>query len=433
MAVVTQTLASDPDPAARRGSHVLVVEDSKAIASLLCASIAALEGLQAEHAATLAEARRLLGRQPERFFLAVLDLNLPDAANGEIVASVQAHGIPVIVLTGSVEPETRRDMLQRQIVDYVVKRQLAGVEYVVKLVERIHASRDLTVLVVDDSPSFRSYVETLLHNHGYRTVSAANGQAALQLLQVDQSIRLVVTDYNMPVMDGLQMVEQMRRIRSRDQLAIIGLSDSRQSDISPRFLKLGASDFLAKPFELEEFYCRVDQNLDMLRYVQEARDAANRDFLTKAYNRRYFFEHAERLYRRAVDGELRVALAVIDADHFKRINDTHGHLVGDQALKLLAQTLQASAGSNGLVARFGGEEFVCLHLLAQDDNPGPCLEGLRQAVERIELFADGARVPLTVSVGVTEDLAGGLDQMIARADRGVYQAKQAGRNRVVMA
>ena len=417
---------------AQHRRRVLVVEDSKAISSLLCASIELLPGLQVSCAANFAEARQLMAKQPEQYFLAVLDLNLPDAPNGEIVDLVQDHGIPVIVMSAAFGEDRRRTLFEKNIVDYVDKTQLSGVEYVVKLIERIYASRSLRVLVVDDTASFRRYAENLLQNHGYRTCSAANGVDALGVLESASDIRLVVTDYHMPVMDGLEMVRNIRLTQSREQLAIIGISDNRNPDVSIKFLKAGASDFLAKPFQLEEFYCRVDQNLDMLRLLQEARDAADRDFLTKVYNRRYFFKHAERHYRRAVAGDYAIAVAMIDVDHFKTVNDTYGHQFGDQALKALATLLAEVAAGNGLVARFGGEEFVYLRLLDANTAADQLMEELRHAVTQLDLRHDNGVFTMTVSVGMTENIEGDFEQMLARADQAVYLAKAAGRNCVMV-
>ena len=174
----------------------------------------------------------------------------------------------------------------------------------------------------------------------------------------------------------------------------------------------------------------MDQNVDMLRIIRRARDAANRDFLTGLYNRRCFFELAEAMYRRAAKGELQIVVAMIDADHFKRINDTFGHQVGDDALVAIAATLRDLVEGNGLVARFGGEEFVCLHVLDGMVDPRECLDQIRQGIAAIQLYSDGQRVGITASIGATRTLHGNLDQMLAAADRAVYAAKKAGRNRV---
>ncbi len=427
--VTTEQVATPPAP----GNKVLIVEDSRAIASLLAASIGAVEGLQPLVAETLAQTRELLAAHAGELFVAVLDLNLPDAPDGEVVALVQAHEIPVIILTGSADPERRKALFRQNIADYISKSYMGGVGNVARLVERLWWHRDHRILVVDDSAAQRDYLCTLLHNHGYRTFQARDGLEGLSMLRAHPEIRLVLTDHQMPRMTGLQMVEQLRRVRSADELAVIALSGAEEEGLLPRFLKSGANDFLSKPFEIEELYCRIDQNLDMLHYIAEARDAASRDYLTRLYNRRYFFEHARLLHARARRGELRLALAMLDADHFKRINDSHGHELGDQALKAMAGVLQSFSGSQGFPARFGGEEFVCVQVLEPEQDPAVCLESLRAAIEAIELYAeDGSRVPLTVSIGATLTSGDSIDEMLRLADAAVYRAKQQGRNRVVI-
>lgn len=417
----------------RTGYKVLIVEDSKAIASLLQASIAEIEGVEPLLAEDLAGTQTLLANHADEIFVAVLDLNLPDAPNGEVVEVVQSQGIPVIVLTGQVDEAKRKALFQRNIADYIGKANLGGVGAAVKLVERIWRNRESQILIVDDSPSQRALLCRLLHNHGYQTLEAENGQQGLDLLRDNPAICLVLTDHHMPVMDGLCMTSQIRRLRSADELAIIALSGAESEDLLPQYLKSGADDFLCKPFEIEELYCRIDKNLDMLRYVAEARDAANRDYLTGLYNRRYFFSQAESLHERARKGELALVVAMIDADHFKAINDNHGHQVGDEALKAMAKVLRQFAAKNGFPSRFGGEEFVYLQVLEDGRVPSECLENLRAAIEAIDLRNEqGEKVPLTVSIGATCFTGNNIDEMLAVADEAVYQAKGQGRNRVVI-
>ncbi len=417
----------------REGDTVLVVEDSRAIASLLQSNIEALPDVQCELVADMAGATRLLAQYAERFFVAILDLNLPDAPNGEVVDLVQSYDIPVIILTGSVDAEKRQSLFRRNIADYIEKNHLAGVWSAVALVERMRANREHAVLVVDDSAAQRAYLCSLLHNRGYHTVEAADGEEGLAMLKSHEEIRAVITDYNMPKMDGLQMVQQMRTLRSPQDLAIIGVSSATEKGILARFLKSGANDFLHRPFELEELYCRIDQNLDMVRYIHQAWDAANRDFLTHLYNRRYFFKHAQKIHESARQGKYEIVVAMVDADHFKRINDTHGHDVGDEALVAIASTLEKIGDGRGIIARFGGEEFVCIRILKPDEDPVRCMQSLCVAIEEIDLMApDGSRVPLTVSIGATRNVDESLGEMLKRADEAVYQAKQQGRNRVVV-
>jgi diguanylate cyclase (GGDEF)-like protein len=411
---------------------VLLVEDSRAIATVLSARINALDGLTCDHADSYAAAQALLRNDAGRYFVAVLDLNLPDAPDGEIIDLVEQAGLPIIVLTGHLDEALRERMYERGVADYVVKDSLVGIDYVARLVTRLAHSHEARILVVDDTRAFRDYLTSLLQQHGYATVTASDGEAGLAALQQQPDINLVIADYNMPKMDGLTMVSEMRKLRSHDELAIVAISDSTKPGVLARFLKGGASDYLHKPFAIEEFYCRIDQNIDMLRSVRRARDLANRDFLTGLYNRRYFFEHAERMHRSALDGEMKMVVAMVDADHFKRINDQFGHQLGDKALVAIATTLRDALEGRGLVARFGGEEFVIARTIVKPDEASRCLEDIRQRIGAIPLQHDRRLVPLTVSIGATHKLGVSLDDMLHRADLAVYDAKSAGRDRVVV-
>ncbi len=414
-----------------RQARVLVVDDSRSILNLLCAYLSHVEGIVPVKAGSLAEAKRHLAESAD-FMCAVLDLNLPDAPNGEIVDLVAAKDIPVIVLTGSVDEALRETMLKKQVLDYVIKRNANEIEHVAYIVGRLLENSETTVLVVDDSPSFRRYLVALLEHYRFHVLSADNGEQALKVVEQHPELTLVITDFHMPGMNGQQLTQRLRENYRREDLAIIGLSDGAKTGLSAMLLKSGANDFLNKPFEVEEFYCRVTQNTNMISYVRQVRDSATRDFLTKLYNRRHLFELGETLYANAKRGDICLAAALIDADHFKRINDNFGHQVGDQALKLIADTLVNTLRKSDVVARYGGEEFVCLAIIKRPQDAPLLFERVRAALQAIDLRAADEQIPITASIGVTLDLAEDLDAMLNKADEAVYQAKEAGRNRVVI-
>jgi diguanylate cyclase (GGDEF)-like protein len=413
-------------------NRVLVVENSRALASAVAAGLTSIEGIGSDVATTLADARRILDASPGDFFVAVTCLNLPDSPDGEIVDELQARGLRVIVLTAFLDDKRRQRMFERGVADYVLKETLAGIEYVSRAVARMYANRDSCVLVVDDTQTFRDYAGGLLRQHGYRVLDAVDGLDAMDQLAANPDIRLIVTDYEMPRMDGLQMVQEIRRQRSGDDLAIIAVSDSSRSGILARFLKSGCNDFLRKPFSVEEFYCHVDQNIDMLRAIADARRLANRDFLTGLYNRRYFFDHAARMHARARAGEIMLCAAMLDIDHFKRINDTFGHHGGDQALVAVARCLEQQTAASGLIARLGGEEFAYVSIIEDRDQVADCLDDIRRAVASIPLVLDGTPVKITTSIGASCIAGDSIDAMLAMADSAVYEAKQQGRDRVII-
>ncbi|RUQ31216.1 MAG: diguanylate cyclase [Candidatus Competibacteraceae bacterium] len=419
----------------RRGDNaagtVLVVEDSRALQGLLSSYLNGLYGLKTVATNSLAETRAQLATGPERFFCAVLDLNLPDAPNGEVVDLVQQYGIPVIVLTASIDAARRQIMISKRVVDYFVKRNLSEIEHVAHVVNRLWENCQMKVLVVDDSRSFRTYLQSLLGSYRYQTFVAGNGKEALTLLTMHPDISLVITDVNMPEMDGLVLIETIRRQYRREDLVVIGMSDVAKPGLSALLLKAGANDFIAKPFQVEELFCRVTQNTNMINYVRQLRQAATLDFLTGLANRRHTLELGEALYAQARHGDLAIALAMVDADHFKLINDRFGHLVGDEALKAIASALRQTWPDTDVLGRYGGEEFLGLVTLQPGMDIAALFEQARAEVAAIDLIADGQRAALTVSIGFTTELGNSLIQMIERADNAAYQAKAEGRNRVV--
>ncbi|MCI0655037.1 MAG: diguanylate cyclase [Methylococcaceae bacterium] len=225
----------------------------------------------------------------------------------------------------------------------------------------------------------------------------------------------------------------MRRKRGRDDLAIIGLSGQNSGSLSARLLKAGANDFLNKPFLAEELICRINQNIDLLGQINTIRDAANRDFLTRLYNRRYFFEAGKTLLANARRGNIQLALAVADVDHFKRVNDSHGHDAGDHVLLAVSSTLEQSFRQTDVVARFGGEEFCVLTVDRDTDTPVSVFERARRQVEALTLEWAGKPLRVTCSFGVCIGHRDNLQEMIRVADEALYQAKNNGRNRVVVA
>lgn len=415
--------------ATRRMPKVLVVEDNRSLASMAKAMIEDIPGFEAVVTANGTEARNKAQHDPDGFSVALVDLNLPDAPNGEIVPVLQSLSIPVIVLTGYFGEELRTKMVDLGVVDYVLKKNISAYEYVAGLVKRVHLNRSTKVLVVDDSPSVLSMLTRYLNIQCLNVITATNGAEALQRIGEHPDIKLVLTDYNMPVMDGFELILQLRARQHKDQLAIIGLSSSGESRLSAHFLKSGANDFISKPFSYEELLCRVNQNLDYLDQIAEIRESANRDYLTKLYNRRHFFSTGRPLFHQTVFQQKPVGVAMLDIDHFKRINDQYGHDAGDLALRHLAVML-SSEFSDSLVARFGGEEF-CLLICGDPDATLRKLDAFRERVSHSPVSQDGHHFSFQVSIGYSCESCDSLDALISAADAKLYLAKQQGRNRVV--
>lgn len=409
--------------------YVLIVEDQRALSEMLASMLHAAWQCPTLIASNLAEARQMLEQHAGDIFAAVCDVNLPDAPYGEVIDLVAARHIPAIALTGTITSDIRQMMMQGQIVDYVLKKGLPSFEYVVQWVGRLLRNTGLKVLVADDSPSSLELIRRMLGMQGLSVQVARNGREALATLEEQPDIKLVLVDYNMPLVDGFEFVMEARRLLGKERLAIIGISGENQPDISARFLKHGANDFISKPYSFEEMTCRVNQNLEMLELMDNLHHLANVDELTGLYNRRYFFEQGRNRHEKAHKDGYPVVVAMLDIDHFKSINDEYGHAHGDLVIRHVASCLQTHFPDT-LVARIGGEEFAMM--CDRQDLPAmrERLETFRETLPRHASEAAPAGVPISISIGLHGGHHPDMNALLHAADKRLYEAKAKGRNRL---
>lgn len=405
----------------------LVVDDSKMFSQVVVQNLEQVIVGRIFTAGSLAETVALIDMH--EFDVAMLDLNLPDAPGGEVVDVVLARGIPVIVFAGDCTDQTRKRLWSKNIVDYVVKEGGESLRYAVRQARRIIMNRGVKVLVVEDSDMVRGLIVGLLQVHRYDVLEAGNGREGLRVLHDHPDIRLIITDYEMPEMDGVKFIRRVRERHPKEELAIIGISSHELESLSARFLKSGANDFLTKPFSSEEFYCRVSQNMDLVEYIQTIKNSSERDFLTGLCNRRYLFAHGpSRIRDSRKKGEM-VYVAMLDIDHFKRINDVHGHGVGDGVLAQLGAKLRERFGPHGIVARLGGEEFCILGAEPSFDFRG-ALELFREEIATEPCRVGETSVAFSLSIGLCASTTEDLEAMLKKADELLYAAKESGRNRL---
>lgn len=407
---------------------VLIVEDSKFFSNLIEKKIYDRFDFECMIAGSMSETEKIVADYKDEFFIAIVDLNLPGSPNGESVEYIMGSGIPTIVLTSLINDSVRDRIMSLDIFDYIYKEGPQSLDLIITAIDRFIRNEHISILLVDDSDTARKHIRKILEKQNLRIYEAGNGKEALLKLSKIKNIQLVITDYNMPEMDGFELTKAIRSDKSIDEIAIIGISASGNPLLSAKFLKTGANDFVSTPFHKEEFLWRVIQSIDMLENVKKLKDAAVKDHMTKLYNRRYFFENGKRLYKGAAENRLKISIGMIDIDHFKRVNDAHGHDAGDLVITHVGRILEEHFRSSDIVARYGGEEFVVLTLNMDLDQYLVHFENIRLAVEKKPVKVGVHEIKSTVSIGVTTRLGASLDDMIKDADTLLYQAKKAGRN-----
>lgn len=415
--------------------RILVVDDNKALAKLIVMQMEkSIDEMAIDVAYSFAEAQMLINEHDKDYFMTILDLNLPDAPNGEIVDYALSKGLSAIVLTGSIDDETREKFINKDIVDYVYKGNMDDINYIFQMINRLSKNRQYKVLVVEDSLPFRNMIKKILTSLQFKVLAAAHGEEAMSYFADNPDINLIITDYRMPVKDGLEVLKEVRKEKDKNSLGVIVMTSPSEKTDASIFLKNGASDFIAKPFSKEELICRVNNTIEAMENINKIANFANRDFLTGVYNRRFFYSDVEEYVQAAEETNEPYAFAMIDIDYFKKINDTYGHDGGDRILKSIAKILNDNTKGSDIVARFGGEEFCVVLKKISKEEAVKFFVNLRAKVAENEVIIKKQKIRVTISIGVS--FGNGhceIDDMLEACDSALYTAKENGRNRVEIA
>lgn len=314
-------------------------------------------------------------------------------------------------------------------------------------------SKGIRILVVDDEESLRTVVSEVLLEEGYEVITADSAEKALQL-SAQKPFHLVITDIRMGGMDGIQLTAELKKINQDTQVVI--MTSHASLDTVIKAMRLGAYDYLIKPFDnldliptvanraLEKLKLTLEnrkliqklksQNQELAEANERLQEMAVRDGLTGLFNHRYFREVLDNEIARCKRSGNAFSLMFFDVDHFKKYNDTYGHLEGDYLLTSLGRLLRQRMRASDTVARYGGEEFVVMLPETPKQRGVEVAEGVRRLIEtqRFEHDDRTTMAPVTVSIGVAAFPEDGDDaqELIHNADTYLYTAKHQGRNRV---
>jgi diguanylate cyclase (GGDEF)-like protein len=296
------------------------------------------------------------------------------------------------------------------------------------------------VLVVDDSPVQRLILKNCLLDRGFQPIVVEDGEKALAVLQTPDAPRLMILDWGLPGMSGIEVCQSIRGSKAERYIYILMLTSKSDAAHVVTGLESGADDFVRKPFDPAELGARLATGCRILQLEEQlvtARDELHRvamyDSLTGLLNRGAILDYLRREIARASRVQTTVGLMILDLDHFKGVNDTFGHLAGDQALRRVGNLLQSNFRSYDSAGRFGGEEFLVVLPNCGYTALTLRAEMVRLSMASLRLEFDGRPCSLTTSIGVATldpNLGESLESLLQRADSALYEAKRYGRNRV---
>ena len=286
------------------------------------------------------------------------------------------------------------------------------------------------VLIVDDAPVNIQILADCLKDK-YQIKVASDGLRCLELVSNYIEPDLILLDIEMPGMNGYEVCRQLKINSMTQNIPVIFVTGNDQEEDEEKGLKLGAVDYITKPIRPSIVAARVNTHITLKQQRDQLISMASHDQLTGLYNRHYLFHNAQKQISRSIRHKTPMSLVMMDIDHFKKVNDRHGHPTGDAVLQAVAALLNSQCRQEDIVARFGGEEFIILFDYTDLNNARKKAEHLRQIVEQ----SRPEQLLVTMSFGVVQldQKKDNIDDMIKRADEALYVAKEAGRNRVAIA
>lgn len=303
-------------------------------------------------------------------------------------------------------------------------------------------SSPANILIVDDVEDNIEILRDLLTFDGFNVQTAQSGEMALKRVQESRP-DLILLDILMPGMDGFDVCARLKADGDTKDIPVVFVSSMGDLDSKVKGFKAGGVDYIDKPFQHAEVLVRVNTHITMMRMRRHLKEQnaelerlANTDYLTNLYNRRRFFHAAEVEFATSLQSGKPISVTLIDLDLFKHVNDTHGHLVGDQVLIHIAHIIRDHCREADVAARYGGEEFSVLHPKIGRQDAFLVVEEIRQEVEATPYIHEKDEIGVTFSAGIVDTLACQnclrIDDILGLADKALYRAKDAGRNQVVI-
>ncbi len=411
---------------------VLIVDDSKFILNLLEDRIKERLQVRILKAKSFKEAKEYIMNE-NTIHVAILDLNLPDIEDGKIVDYAISKGIPSVILTGLMNSQIKETIMKKDIVDYVYKNNRNSIEYTINIINRVLNNYNTNILVIDDSNLRHPKEVQILKEMKLNVTMTSNSDDVFNILKNGEvNFSLILLDDTKNHLDGIDLTLSLRQLYKRDQISIIVLGSHESSESSSEFIKFGANDFIKKPFTKIEFISRINSSLELIDSFKKSANLANRDYLSGAFNRRFLFDSGNSIFKKAVRRNKELAVAMLDIDFFKNINDHFGHDIGDIAIKKTVTMLNECLRDSDLMVRFGGEEFcILLEHISQEDTI-LLFERIRKKFEKNIIKIDEKPLTFTVSIGICYGLEKDLETMIKKSDESLYYAKDNGRNQIAV-
>ncbi len=429
---ITAPAASNPGNDYSGHLRVLIAEQEQAVRDALVDRVEKSLGITADAVNTATAVRKLIEEHGSEFVLAVVDTRLPDAPNGEVLDTLTQHSIPTIAISSKVTEEIADRLLDKHIVDCVLKRNDEDIELLADIVQQTLCNPQRKILCYSQNDFDRKKIRQMLDIHRYTVIDVRNKADIRRQLNDHKDISLLIMDQSTLQSNAIETISELREYYRREDLAIAAVCEQEDQRLSAKLLRAGANDVIRQPMATDEFYYRIKQCVESVERVREIKYSATRDVLTGTYNRDYLFDVGEKLYASAKRGDIRLTMAVIEIDNFEQITTRHGVKTSNAVLEALAPKLMDELRQNDILARYDASKFICLANNVGEHNAIMVFERIRQLVNKTKVEYPMGTLSISCSIGASTNLDESFLDMISNAQGALQAAIDNGKNCVIV-
>jgi len=425
--------------------YILIVDDQKLFRNQIKKILSTLQ-LKIIETDTTENAKKIIKQFNSKIAFITLDLYMPGENGIKFANYLRKKGIytPIIMITSNVNPEFKEQAFQSGITFYLSKpfNDSHLLKYANFILETKIRYQSDNILIIDDNPVILNMISNFLKFVGINTINTDNAEDAINLIKFNKFSAIIV-DVNLPKINGIQLLEQIDIKNREDLMVLVYTSDNDPFIIYKAFLA-GATDFIRIPFNFQEFYIRITNIIKLHRLIsklkiqtEELSILSIKDDLTGLYNKRFY----NQIFNKKLDECIRynndLLLMVIDLNKFKEINDTYGHKIGDNVLKMVADAIKTTIRSSDIAIRFGGDEFIVIFTNQSPHKQSIIIERINNKINQLKLKINNKKLKISASIGTASfsevykeklKIKNNLNKIAAElfnlADQRMYMAKK---------
>ena len=405
---------------------ILVIDDNKMLSKLLAKKITNSLDFEVDVAFSFEETRALV--ENNDYFLSFIDLCLPDAPDGEVVDYMVGKNCPSIVLTASNDIATKEKFMDKDILGYIFKESDSCIDEIIQSITNLsHYEKTKVILAMSKLPE-RNVIKKYLSQRLFNVLAAAHGEEALNYLNDNSDVKLIICDAKMPVVDSLELLREVRTKYTKSELGVIVLGE-KDDILEANLLKEDVNEYLIKPINKEVFNHRLDRCLMDMNNLAFLHSYSDVDYVSGVKNSSALINDIENYLSEGKQED--IAFMFLDIDNLKSLNQDYGYAIGDDVIRICAQEIKNEIKGKDIVGRYSPEKFCVLLKNTSNEVAIKIFSQIRVNIKKTAVIVNLDELFFTASLGVVFAKSNAsLQDLVKKAEEALSTAKSNGGDRV---